>query len=96
MRLLDQTRDDFRARRAGKNGMAGLELADLELNLIGFGFTDVGRVGNDEVESVGGEAAEQVALVELNAIFELMTGGVGARDLERGRRDIGGLDFGFG
>ncbi len=93
MGLRDQARDHLHSRGSGKDSVPRFELADLELDLIFFGFADVGRIGDDEVEGIVLEACEQVGLMELDAKFELMAGGVGARYFERGGGNVGGVDF---
>src|ERR1700722_12621079 len=96
LRLRDEALDDFEARGSCENRAARLEFADLELHLVLLAVADVGRVRHDEVEVAGLEAFKQVALVETHAAFELMTGGIGAGHLERGRGNIGGGGLGLG
>jgi hypothetical protein len=94
--LGDEAGDDFGAGGSGENGVARFELADFELDLIFFRFTDIGRIGDDEIEGVGSESGEQVGLAEMDTGFELVAGGVGAGDFEGGGGDVGGVDFGLG
>src|SRR5262245_57454506 len=47
MRGGDECFYDLKAGSSGEDGVARLELADLELDLICFGLADVGRVGDD-------------------------------------------------
>ena len=95
MSLRDQARNHLESRGSGEHRIARLELADFELHLIFFGFADVGRIGDDEIEGVVFEAREQVSLMELDAGFELMAGGVGAGDFQRGGGNVSGVDFGL-
>jgi len=96
--LRDEAGDDFEAGGSGEDGVTWFELADFELDLIFFGLADVGRIGDDEIESFRGRAVflqkiEEVGFVEVNAGFELMAGGVGAGDFESGGGNVGGDDF---
>ena len=88
MGLRDQAFDDFQSCRAGENRVARLELADFELDLIFFGFANVGRIGDDEIKGAGIESVQQIGLMKMNAAVELVTSGVGAGDLERGGGDV--------
>ena len=49
--LGNEAGDDFEAGGAGEDGVSRFELADFELDLIFFRFADVGRIGDDEIES---------------------------------------------
>jgi len=91
--LRNEAGDDFEAGGSGEDGVARFELADFELDLIFFGFADVGRIGDDEIESFREQAGEEIGLVEADAIFELMAGGVGAGDFEGDGGNVGGVDF---
>src|SRR5579863_2047361 len=91
--LGNQAGDDFDASGAGENGAARFELADFELDLIFFRLPDVGRIGNDEVESSQVESGEQVGAMEVDAILELMAGCVGAGDFESGFGNVGGVNY---
>ena len=92
----DEACDHFQSGWSREDGITRLELANFELHLIFFRLADIGRVGDDEVETAVLETLEQVGLVELNTRFELMAGGVGTGDLQRRGRDIGGVDFSLG
>lgn len=91
--LGNEAGDDFEAGGSGEDGVARFEFADFELDLIFFRFADVGRIGDDEVESFRSQAGEEVGFVEVDAGFELMAGGVGAGDFEGCGGNIGGVDF---
>ena len=96
MGLRDEARDHFQSGWSGEDGVTRLELANFDLHVIFFRLADIGRVGDDKVETAVLETREQVGLVELNTGFELMAGGVGTGDLQRGGRDISGVDFSLG
>src|ERR1700687_53384 len=85
--------NDLDSGRSAKHGIARLKFPNLELYLIFFRFADVGRVGDDKVRARNIEALEQVGLMELDSFFQLMAGGVGARDFESCSRYIGRVDF---
>ncbi len=96
MGLRNQSRDYFGAGGSGEDSMARFEFADFELDRIYFRFAHVGWIGDDEVERVVFKSGEQVGLAKLNAGFELMAGGIGASNFERGGGDVGGMDFRLG
>ena len=91
--LGNEAGDDFEAGGSGEDGVARLEFADFELDLIFFGFADVRRIGDDEIESFREQAGEEIGFVEVDAILESMAGGVGAGDFEGGWGNVGGVDF---
>ena len=58
MGVWNQSLDHVQTRGTGENSVSRLELAHFELNLILFGLTDIGRIGNDEVEFSARQAGE--------------------------------------
>lgn len=93
VRLRDQALDYFESCRSCENRLAGFEFAHFELHLVCFGFADVRWIRYDEIECEGIETLEQIGLLEVNSAFELMAGGIGMRDFECGRGDVGGMDL---
>jgi len=51
-RLRNQAGDDLGAGGSGEDGVARLEFADFELDMVFFGLADVGRIRDDEIECV--------------------------------------------
>jgi hypothetical protein len=94
MSLRKQASDDLGPDSTGKHGVARLKFADLQLNLILLRFANIRRVGDNEVQAGQIESVEQVRWMEVDSFLELMAGGVGAGDFERGSRYIAGVDFG--
>lgn len=80
--LGDEALVDVEAGASGKEGRVRLEVVDLGRE--DFQIGDVGRVGDDGVEGLGGDGGKQVGLEEANAIVELMMLGVVTGDGERG------------
>jgi hypothetical protein len=93
LRLRDETFDDFETEGARENSMARLELSNFELNLIGFGFTDVRRIGDDELERIIGQAGKEISFMKVDARGEVVAGGVGASDLKGGGRNVSGVNL---
>jgi hypothetical protein len=60
--------------------MLGLELSHFQLDLVGFGVADVGRIGDDEIKWPV-QVFEQIGLMELNAVFQLKPCRIGAGQL---------------
>ena len=88
--------DYFQACWSGENSLARLEFADSELDLILLRFANIGRIGHYKIKPRAFKALQQIGFVKLNSIFELMPGCIRAGDFKRSRRNIGGVNFGFG
>ena len=78
---------------AGEQRLARLPLGHLRLEPGPFAFGDVGKVGEDEVEAL---ARGDGPGLEADPVGEAEAGGVGARDLERAGRGVGGDDLRLG
>ena len=61
-------------------------VADFAFERLDRSGGDIGGIGDDQIEWAG-ECVEQVAKGELDG--RLQRGGVGARDFESGRREVG-------
>jgi hypothetical protein len=85
LRLRNQTGNDLGPSGAGKYGLARLKLANLELNVIFLGFADIRRIRHNKIKPAEIETFQKICLVELDAIFKLMAGCVGASDFECSR-----------
>ena len=59
-------------------------------------FANIGRIGHYKIKPRAFKALQQIGFVKLNSIFELMPGCIRAGDFKRSRRNIGGVNFGFG
>src|SRR3989442_11486681 len=94
--LRNKAFDYFQACWSGENSLARLEFADSKLDLILLRFANIGRIGHYKIKPRGFKALQQIGLVKLNSIFKLMPGCIPAADSKRSRRNIGGVNFGFG
>ena len=93
MRLRNEALDYCETGRTGKDSVTRLELADFQLNGILFRLANVRWIRNDEVNRLGGESVQQISFVKFDARGEFKARCVGARDFQRLRRNIRGMDF---
>ncbi len=63
------------------------------MDLILFGFANVGWIGDDEVKGAGFESLEQVSVMKMNAALDPVTSRVGASDLEGCGGDVRRMNF---
>jgi len=93
--LRDETANDIESLVSGEDGNVRLIVLDHILHLVGFVESDVGRVGDDEVEGgVARDVGENVAQGEAYASAEAL--GVAASDVESFGREIDGVNLGVG
>lgn len=92
-RLRNEAPVDVESSRAGVEGGARLEVADLGFEHFGFG--DVGRVRDDRVEAFAYNRAEQIGFEKADAAGQLVAFGILLRDAQGGggivERRHGGL-----
>lgn len=90
--LGDETADVVEAVVAGKKGLRGLEIANLWREVVALVVGNIGRVADDDIEgdTVVGECVEEVALSKVNAVIDVVSGGVASCDVEGVGVDIGG------
>lgn len=82
---------------AAIEGAGGVEITDFGVEGGDFGGGDVGRVADDQVEGGGRRQGRKgVAMEELEAVGDLVAGGVGAGDFEGGCGNIEGGEPGGG
>ena len=95
--LGDEAAIDVEAGGAGEEGQGGFVVADLGVEGVTVGGGNIGRVGDHCIKDrLAGDCAEQVGDEEVDAAGEVMEGGVGGGDFERGGGDVGGGDVGVG
>jgi hypothetical protein len=94
-RLGDEAADYEQAVAAGRERDTRLVFAHLALESFEIGLSDVGRIGDDDVEArtlrfvVFAPGVEAVRLAELEAVAHAVALGVARRDAQRRRRDVG-------
>src|ERR1043166_8255523 len=93
MGLRDESAVDFHAFTARENGNLWLELTYLLLYFVSVGFTDVRRVGDDEVKLLTGVDREQIRFPKEYFPAQAQPSSIGSRHFQSVVRDIAGVDF---